>query len=94
MKKILYLSICAILFANFSIAQVSNVFTIVSQSESQMVVKVAAMAPSFTAVQTPNGTQYILKTKGGTSILKKGFPDLPKLSTLNSIHSSSGRCLY
>lgn len=81
MKKILYLSICAILFANLSFGQVSNVFTILSQTESKMVIKVSAMAPSYTAVQTPNGTQYILKTKGGTSILKKGFPDLPKLST-------------
>ena len=76
LSSALLLCICAA-----SSAQSNAPFQLVSVSQTQAVIKVLPGAPSFYAVQTPNGVQYKVDLKNGTDILEKGMPDLDKLTT-------------
>src|SRR5687767_10087777 len=70
-----------VLWSAASFAQNASPFEVLSQSKTQVVVKVTPSAPVFEAVETPQGTQYKVVIDEGTPILKKGFPDIEKLTS-------------
>src|SRR5215217_3229837 len=80
LRHLLSLALVAGICAS-SVAQNASPFQLVSQTETEAVVKVTPSAPTFQAVQTPSGVQYKVGLQHGTAILEKGFPDLDKLTT-------------
>jgi PKD repeat protein len=81
MRKSLFLVLFLLVSITFSFAVKDNRGTLVSSTDNEIIVKFDITSYDFERVTTHRGEEVVLKAPNASPIMRKGAPDLVKLST-------------